>query len=111
MVDPPKGLCLILKNKIPSTNPTARYYKLEAEKLQLKIVPQKHSNRISCATTLKSLGASDEDIKIHMHWASETMSSYYTKDFLLTEPNAPAHLLAKALQSGSLDEAQDHICD
>ena len=105
---PTSGYMFSIRDKIPSANVTARLFKQMAVEQGL-ILPGKHSNRISCATTLKSLGASNDKINIHLHWSSEIMHTYYTKDFLLTEHNSPANLLAKALENSTLDDAQDHI--
>ena len=80
---------------------------LKTEKCDLTL--KKHVGRIGCVNTLAQLGATDLAIDVHMNWRSQSMRKYYLRDFIATNENSPAHLLAKAAESDKLNELQSSI--
>ena len=68
--------------------------------------PSMHSGRVLCAGTLHLMGLSPEAINKYFHWRSPEMETYYLRDLISRNKNAPARRMAQELESGNLSRFQ-----
>lgn len=82
-----------------------RMMRLKAASLGWAIPPQKNTGRVTMASTLSMLNASEMQIDLFLHWRSNQMRKHYANSHIAQSKNAGASIMHQA-ELTNLDEVQ-----
>ena len=105
---PRAGLMFHHRQRRITGNAESRMMREKAKELQWAILPMKNTGRVTMASTLSMLGASEMQIDLFLHWRSNQMRKHYANSHVAQGANAGASIMYAAEMS-NLDAVQKRL--
>ena len=105
---PRKGLIFHHHQQRISGNAECRLMREKAKELQWTVLPAKNTGRVTMASTLSLLGASEMQIDLFLHWRSNQMRKHYANSHIAQGENAGASIMYNAAMT-NLDSIQSRL--
>ena len=80
-----------------------------ARKLGWRTLPTKHTGRVTVASSLQAIGASDTVIDLYLHWRSDRMRKHYANRHTSRSRVGAAFLLHQAMTTSDPEKQLSHI--
>ena len=105
---PNTGLLFHRNHRRLDGNTECRLMKTMAKTLGWSVIPMKNTGRVTVASTLSMLEASEMQIDLFLHWRSNQMRKHYANSHIAQSKNAGASIM-HAAELSNLDEVQSRL--